>query len=151
MGRASPLRGDGLSDVQTKSRWLYSPYFLMFGRDPIVQSRLQQTQEEVADLNPTEEVLRAFLNQRGQAFKRMMPLAMRNLAIAQQRDMERYRLVRGGGWDKPKASFAQGDYVMIRQRMKNTLTALVKPHVLRVVEVKPSSVVLMEGSDAARG
>ena len=81
----------------------------------------------------------------------MMPLAMRNLAIAQQRDMERYRLVRGGGWDKPKASFAQGDYVMIRQRMKNTLTALVKPHVLRVVEVKPSSVVLMEGSDAARG
>ena len=128
----------------------YSPYFLMFGRDPIIQSRLQQSQEEVLDLNTTEEGFRAFLNQRGQAFKRVMPLAMRNLAIAQQRDMERYRLVRGGGWDRPKASFAPGDYVMIRQKTKNTLEAISRPHVLRVVEVRDSGVVVMEGSDAAR-
>ena len=52
-----------------------------------------------------------------------MPLAMRNLAIAQQRDKERYRLVRGGGWDRPKATFQPGDYVMIRQVTKNTLQA----------------------------
>ena len=75
----------------------YSPYFLMFGRDPIIQSRLQQSQEEVLDLDISEEGLRAFLNQRGQAFRKVMSLAMRNLAIAQQRDVERYRLVRGGG------------------------------------------------------
>ena len=71
----------------------YSPYFLMFGRDPIIQSRLQKSQEEVLDLKVSEEGLRAFL--------KVMPLAMRNLAIAQQRDVERYRLVRGGGWDRP--------------------------------------------------
>ena len=84
----------------------YSPYFLMFGRDPIFPSRLR---EEELDLESTAEGLRAFLDRRGQAFKRVMPLAMQNLAIAQQRDMERYRLVRGGGWDRPKASFAPGD------------------------------------------
>ena len=128
----------------------YSPYFLMFGRDPIIQSRLQESQAEVLDLETSEEGLRAFLDRRGQAFKRVMPLAMRNLAIAQQRDMERYRLVRGGGWDRPKASFAPGDYVMLRQVKVNTLEAPTRPHVLRIVEIKPSGVVVMEGSDAAR-
>ena len=69
----------------------YSLYFLMFGRDPIFQSRLQHLQERELDLNVTEGRLQIFLNERGQAFKRVMPLAMRNLAIAQQRDKERYR------------------------------------------------------------
>lgn len=54
------------------------------------------------------------LDQRGQAFKRVMPLAMRNVEISQQRDKERYKLVRGGGWDRPKASFMPGDYVMLK-------------------------------------
>ena len=59
----------------------YSPYFLMFGRDPIIQSRLQESQAEVLDLETSEEGLRAFLDRRGQDFKRVMALAMRNLAI----------------------------------------------------------------------
>ena len=102
------------------------------------------------DLDTTEEELHAFLDKRGQAFKRVMPLAMRNLAIAQERDKERYQLVRGGGWDRPKASFQPNDYVMIRQVTDNTLEAPARPHVLRIVGVKESGVVLMEGSDATR-
>ena len=43
----------------------YSPYFLVFGRDPIFQSRLQQSQAEVLDLGTSEEELCAFLNRRG--------------------------------------------------------------------------------------
>ena len=128
----------------------YSPYFLMFGRDPIFQSRLQHLQEAELDPYTTQEQLQIFLDQRGQAFKRVMPLAMRNLAIAQQRDKERYRLVRGGGWDRPKASFNPGDYVMLKQKTDNTLGAPARPHVLRVVEIKASGVALLEGSDAAR-
>ena len=77
----------------------------MFGRNPIFQSRLQQSQAEVLDLETSEEELCAFLSRRGQTFKRVMPLAMRNIAIAQQRDIERYKRVRGGGWDRPKAKF----------------------------------------------
>ena len=108
-------------------------------------------QSEDLGIDPIKEELREFLNTRGEAFKRVMPLAMRNLAIAQQRDKERYRLVRGGGWDRPKAAFQPGDYVMIRQVTKNTLQAPTRPHMLRIVEMKESGVVvLMEGRDAAR-
>ena len=57
-----------------------------------------------------------------------MLLAMRNIAIAQQRDIERYRRVRGGGWDRPKAEFAPGDYVMIRHVKDLTLEPRVRPH-----------------------
>ena len=79
-----------------------------------------------------------------------MPLAMRNLAIAQQRQKERYSLVRGGEWAKPKASFSVGDYVMIKRETRNALQAPAHPHVLRIVELRASGVVILEGSDAAR-
>ena len=79
-----------------------------------------------------------------------MPLAMRNLAIAQQRDKERYNLVRGGSWAKPKASFEPGDYVLVKRVKPNTLEAPAYPHVLRIVELRPSGIVVLEGSDGAR-
>ena len=44
-----------------------------------------------------------------------------NPAIAQERDKERDRLVLGGGWDRPKASFRPGDYVSLKQKTKHTL------------------------------
>ena len=66
----------------------------MFGRDPIFPSRHQPFLELLVD--PSDEQMRVFLDQRGQTFKRVMPLAMRNLAIAQHRDVERYRHVRAG-------------------------------------------------------
>ena len=57
------------------------PYFLMFGKDPISQF-LQPLQDEELDPAATTERHLVFLDARGQAFKQMMPLAMRNLAIA---------------------------------------------------------------------
>ena len=59
----------------------YSPYFLMFGRDAILRARHQPVMELEAD--PSDEEMEVFLSQRGQTFRRVMPLAMRNLAIAQ--------------------------------------------------------------------
>ena len=94
--------------------------------------------------------MQVFLNTRGQTFRRVMPLAMRNLAIAQQRQKERYSLVRGGEWAKPKVSFPVGDHVMVRRETKNTLQAPAHPHMLRIVELRASGVVILEGSDAAR-
>ena len=85
----------------------YSSYFLMFGRDSIFQGRHHPMMELNTD--PSDKEMHVFLNNRGHAFKRVMPLAMRNLAIAHQRQKERYLLVRGGSWHKPKASFEFGD------------------------------------------
>ena len=77
-----------------------------------------------------------------------MPLGFRNLA--QQRDIERYRLVRGGDWDRPKAGFEPEDYVLLKQKKKDCLQPPARPYILRVVELRPSGVVVLEGSDVAR-
>ena len=69
----------------------------MFERDPIFQNRHQPKYEEELDPTVSPARLQVFLNERGQFYRKVMPLAMRNLAIAQQRDKLRYRLVREGG------------------------------------------------------
>ena len=61
----------------------YSPYFLLFARDPVFQNRNQPLLE--LNEEASEEEMKVFLSHRGQTYKRVMPLAMRNLAIAQQR------------------------------------------------------------------
>ena len=76
-----------------------------------------------------------------------MPLAMRNLAIAQQRDKERLRHVRGGGYDKPKEKFKSNEYVLLNNSKKHTLKASVTPHILRIIELKKSGVVILQGRD----
>ena len=48
-----------------------------------------------------EEVKR-FLDDRGQVFQEVMPLAMRNVAIAHHRDKNSFLKVKGGRWDRPK-------------------------------------------------
>ena len=53
--------------------------------------------EEPVNPQATSAHLQLFLSERGHLFKRVMPLAFRNLEIAQQRYIERYKLVRGGG------------------------------------------------------
>ena len=58
----------------------------MFDGDPIFQSRLQPLQDEELDLDARVERLEIVLDERGQVFKQVMPLAMRNLAMVQQRD-----------------------------------------------------------------
>ena len=58
--------------------------------------------------------------------------------------------MRGGSWHKPKAAFEVGDYVMVRREIKHTMQVKVHPHVLRIVELRPSGIVVLEGSDAAR-
>ena len=128
----------------------YSPYFLLYGRQPLFPSTIQHVDEQIIDDENTN--IRNFqleLKNRGAALREVMPLAMRNMAIAQQRDKERYRLVRGGKYDRPKAKFAVGDFVMVKQKKDHTLQPSVRPHILRIVELRGSGVVILQGSDAA--
>lgn len=74
--------------------------------------------------------LQVVLNERGQLYRQVMLLAMRNVAIAQHQDKEQYWLVRGGGRDRPKASFKPGDYVLLKQVTEDTLKVLTRPHIL---------------------
>ena len=100
----------------------------MFGRDPIFQSRLQHLEEE--ELGPTAAAtqLQVFLERRGHAAREVIPLAMRNLAIARQRDKEWYQLGRVGGWDRPKASFKPSDSVLVAKDEAPPTRPCATPH-----------------------
>ena len=79
--------------ISDKKCVVYNPYVLMFYKDPTFQGRLQHLHDEEVGLYTTAEWLLVFLEERGQTFNQVMPLPMRNLAIAWQRDKERYKLV----------------------------------------------------------
>lgn len=89
------------------------------------------------------------LTRRGAILQEIMPLAMGNLAIAQQRDEERFRHMRGGGYDRPKALFVVGDFAMLKQAKDHTIQPSVRPHILQIVELRGSGVVVLQGSDGA--
>ena len=127
----------------------YSPYFLLYGREPLFQARIQHLENDMIDpQSEGPQKLKLHLAYRGAILRDVMPSAMRNMAIAQQRDEEHFRLVRGGGYDRPKATFAVGDFVLLKQKKRNSLDPLVRPHVLRVVELRKSGVAIFQGSDA---
>ena len=71
-----------------------------------------------------------------------MPMAMRNLAMAQQRYRNRYQHVRDGGYGRPKTTFSVGDFVMLKQKVTNTLGVPVRPHILKVVALRGNEVAI---------
>ena len=75
-----------------------------------------------------------------------MPLAMRNLAIAQHRDKARFRRVGGGtgGWDRPKTVIKEGDFVMVKRQTLGGLDIATNPHILRLLRLKESGVVVLQ-------
>ena len=68
----------------------YSPYFLLYGREPLFQARIQHLENDMIDPQAEgPQKLKLQLAYRGAILQNVMPLAMRNMAIAQQRDEER--------------------------------------------------------------
>jgi hypothetical protein len=60
----------------------FSPYFLLFGRHPIPPSSIGAQMDQVVDLDsPTTWV--KVITERAILFKKVMPMAMENLSIAQ--------------------------------------------------------------------
>ena len=125
----------------------YSPYFMLFGREPIFQSRIQDEEERVFYETQGVEAMKVFLDRRGQIFQEVLPLAFRNLAIAQQRDVERYKLVRRGGWDRPKAKFKVGDFFLLKRPKASSLEVNTRPHITRIVELRESRMAVFGGRD----
>ena len=97
----------------------YSHYYVLFGRHPIFPAKIQECENQQVPNLDDPEVVRPYLDARGNAFQEVMPLAMRNLAIAQHRDKARFRRVRGGtgGWDRPKTEVKEGDFVLLKRQV----------------------------------
>ena len=63
----------------------YSPYFLLFGRWPIIGTAIKKVYSKVVDLDDPQTWARV-VEERARLFEKEMPIAFNNLAIAQHRD-----------------------------------------------------------------
>jgi hypothetical protein len=75
----------------------FSPYFLLFGRHPIPPSSIVAQMDQVVDLDSPTAWARV-IAKKATLFRRVMPMAMENLSIAQHRDTLRYAHTRGGNY-----------------------------------------------------
>jgi hypothetical protein len=70
----------------------FSPYFLLYGRDPDLPTTIRRESSEVVNLDDLEMWLRV-RSQRVELFRKIIPVAFENLAIAQHRDTLRYVII----------------------------------------------------------
>eukprot|EP00775_Hariotina_reticulata_P009856 gene9856-biopygen11780 len=122
-----------------------SPYELMFARQPVVPPAISNSMQPAVDYsNPAAAA--ADLAQRQQLLRRLMPEALQNLAIAQHRDQQRYAVVRSGTYQPRLYRFQQGDFVYLKQQQQHgTLQPGARANILRIAQVKPSGVLLLQG------
>ncbi|CAM6102398.1 unnamed protein product [Calypogeia fissa] len=91
----------------------FSPYFLLFGRDPDLPAAIRREVVEAVNLDDPAMWVRV-CSQRAELFQRVMPTAFENLAIAQHRNTLRYATIRGGGYRPSVRRFHVGDYVYLQ-------------------------------------
>jgi hypothetical protein len=73
-------------------------------------------------------------------FKRVMPMAMENLSIAQHRDTLRYAHTRGGNYKPKVRQFDVGDFVYLQWQPNDTLDISFGHIILRIKTIRPSVV-----------
>ncbi|PNH10576.1 Retrovirus-related Pol polyprotein from transposon [Tetrabaena socialis] len=122
-----------------------SPYALMHATEPTIPPAVKPKFAETVNLDDTDTAAKTLLL-RSTALRRNIATAGGNLLIAQHRDTLRYARMRGGASVPRLRRFEMGDYVYYRNTSARTsLDAQARPQVLRVVEVRPTGVLLLEG------
>ena len=74
-------------------------------------------------------------------------MALENLAIVQHRDTLRYARIRSGAYRPQLRRFRVGDYVYLQREAPTTLDVKAGRTILRVKDILPSGVLLLEGKD----
>jgi len=124
----------------------FSPYFLLFGKHPIPPSSIIAQMDQVVDLDSPTTWAKV-IAERAALFRKVMPMAMENLSIAQHRDTLRYAHTRGGSY-KPKAKqFDVGDFVYFQRQPNDTLDTSSSRTILRIKAIRPSGVLELQGAD----
>lgn len=124
----------------------YSPYQLLYGREPILPNSVREKLAPVVDLDDPD-IWAQCLHDRAEFFKKAMPIAMENLSIAQHRDTLRYARIRSGAYRPQLRRFSKGDYVYLQREAPTTLDVKAGRTILRVKDVLPSGILLLEGKD----
>ena len=92
----------------------FSPYYLFFGRLPLrsVSNKLRKSTK--LDLDDDTAWI-VGVTARAEAFKRELPMAMRNVAVAQAGDRLRYAHTRGGSYTPKPKHYRVGDFVYVKR------------------------------------
>jgi hypothetical protein len=106
---------------------------------------IRRESNEVVNLDDPKMWLRV-CSQRAKLFRRVMPTAFENLAIAQHKDTLWYATIRGGGYWPSICRFHVGDYVYLQQTAPTMLDVMVGRTIWRMREVLASGVLMLEGA-----
>jgi len=128
-----------------------SPYELLYGTRPIIPPAIRERVESpLLDFADPEQAAE-FLLYRAELLRERCAEAMSNLRIAQHRDKLRYQIVRSGQYEPSGFKFVVGDFVYLRRRtVVNSLQPEARPGILRIVEVRPSGVLVLQGRCGTR-
>ena len=122
----------------------FSPYFLLYAREPVFPSAVRPKLEEPIDFDSQEAAQRSIL-QRAELLRDRIPVAAGNLKAAQHRDILRYQQLRSGGYLPKVSDFRVGDMVYLkRPKPGSSLTIKARPLILRVKEVRAAGVVVLQ-------
>jgi hypothetical protein len=124
----------------------YSPYFLLFDRWPIIGMAIRKVYSKVADLDDPK-TWAWVVEERARMFKKEMPIAFNNLAIAQHRDTLRYAQTRLGDYKLKLKRFEVGDLVYLKRQKADFMDPRVGRIILRIAKVEPNGRLLSEGRD----
>jgi len=132
--RCSPQRSTG-----------FTPYELLYARKPVVPPAVSGLLAPEVDYdNPAAAAKDLLL--RKTALQETCPMALENLSIAQHRDQLRYLQVRDGTYQPQLPHFKVGDFVYVQQlQRRSTLMPRAQPLIYRVLEVRDSGVLILQG------
>ena len=122
----------------------FSPYQLLYGRELVLPGVVRKKLHPMVDLDDPE-VWAQTLQDRAEYFRKAMPMALENLAIAQHRDTLRYARTRSGAYRPQLRRFKVGDYVYLQHEAPTTLDVKAGRTIFRVKDILPSGVPLLEG------
>jgi hypothetical protein len=111
---ALPYIAMGYKMSKHASLYHFSPYFLLFGRHPIPPSSITAQIDHVVDLDSPTTWAKV-IAERAALFKRVMPMAMENLSIAQDQNTLRYAHTQGGSYKLKVRQFDVGDFVYLQR------------------------------------
>jgi hypothetical protein len=123
---------------------------MLYAHQPVVPPAIVQRMAEPINFDDSETAQQS-LRSRAQLMEQCAIVAGNNLRIAQHRDTLRYAMTHSGAYKPRLRKFLVGDFVYLRVGQKrNTLEVHAQQQVLRIVEMRPSGIAVLQGRCGAR-